>query len=104
IYMQSNVAVDYPATNLVMATLREAIGDLAGARRTIGRIAVTLPVSPQYEATYLREQARLPLLAADTAPAIQARPRFVGRPRHPESALLPEVERERTLLAGLVGR
>ena len=104
IYLASNLASDWPVTNLVTARLREATGDLPGARRAIARVPVTLPVSPEYTSTYLREQARLALQAADTAAAIQALHRYVALRADPEPSLRPEVDRQRALLAGFIGR
>jgi hypothetical protein len=91
-------------TNLVTARLREAIGDLPGARRAIGRIQVATPTSPVYLATYLREQARLGLQAGDTASAVQALRRYVVLRSDPEPALRPELLRARAQLAALLGR
>ena len=39
---------DWPVTSLVTARLREATGDLPGARRAIAREWVALPLSPAY--------------------------------------------------------
>jgi hypothetical protein len=104
VYLASDLASDWPVTNLVTARLREAMGDLAGARRGAGRVLVTMPVSPTYIATYLREQARLALLAADTASAILALRRYVTLRADPEPSLRPEVDREPARLAGFMGR
>ena len=71
INLASNVSSDWPVTSLVTARLREATGDLPGARRAIAREWVALPLSPAYHSTYLREQARLALQAGDTTAAIQ---------------------------------
>ena len=48
IYLYSDVMDDYIVTNLVTARIREALGDLPGARRTIERVPVELFSSPQY--------------------------------------------------------
>jgi hypothetical protein len=34
--------------NLVLARLREAVGDEAGAARVIGRVPIALPITPGY--------------------------------------------------------
>ena len=61
IYLASDVAADYTITNLVTARLREATGDVAVGAPRVGRVPVTLPVSPAYIATYLRSRgARAP--------------------------------------------
>ncbi len=104
IYVASNVASDGGVTNLVTARLREATGDLPGARRSVAREFVAIPVSPAYHSTYLREQARLALQAGDTASAIQPLRRYVALRSNPEPSLRPEVDRARALLAGLMGR
>jgi TolB-like protein len=104
VYFASDVASDWPATNLVTARLREAIGDLPGARRAIGRIPVAAPASPAYGATYLREQARLALQAGDTASALRALRRYVALRADAEAGLRPELDRARGQLAALVGR
>jgi len=104
LYLASDIATDWPVTNLVTARLREAIGDLPGARRAIGRIQVATPTSPVYVATFLREQARLALQAGDTASAVQALRRYVALRSDPEPALRPEQHRARTQLAALLGR
>ena len=104
ISLASNVSSDWPVTSLVTARLREATGDLPGARRAIAREWVALPLSPAYHSTYLREQARLALQAGDTAAAIQPLRRYVALRSNPEPSLLREVGRARTLLAGLMGR
>jgi hypothetical protein len=104
VYLASPVGSDWPVANLVTARLREAIGDLPGARRAIGRIQVSAPTSPTYGATYLREQARLALQAGDTASAVRALRRYVALRGDPEPALRPERDRARAQLAALVGR
>jgi hypothetical protein len=102
IYLYSDVMDDYLVTNLVTARIREALGDLPGARRTIERVPVELPISPQYQSTYFREQARLELQAGDTASAIRALRRYVALRRDPEPALRAEVDSARAELGVLV--
>jgi hypothetical protein len=103
VYFASDVASDWPVTNLVTARLREAIGDLPRARRAIGRIQVATPTSPTYGATYLREQARLALQAGDTASAVRALRRYIALRGGPEPALRAEVDTARSELAALLG-
>ena len=100
----SDVSFDYPVTNLVTARLREGIGDLAGARRAIGRIPVAMPVSPVFGATYLREQVRLDLEAGDTASGVRALRRYVALRAEADAARRPEVDQARAKLAALLGR
>jgi hypothetical protein len=104
IYVDSDVFSDWPVTNLVTARLRDALGDLAGARRAAGRILVELPLTPVYHTTYLREQARLELQAGDTASAVRALRRYVALRGSCEPGLRPELDRARAQLAALVGR
>ena len=104
IYIASDIMDDWPLTNLVAARLRESVGDLAGAARTIGRVRVALPVSPVYWSTYLREGARIAEAVGDTAAAVRCWRRFVALRQHAEPALHPEVDSARARLALLVGR
>lgn len=104
IFLDSDVFSDWPVTNLVTARLREALGDVAGARRAAGRIFVEIPVSPAYQSSYLREQARLGLLDGDTASAVRALRRYVALRAGCEPGLRPELDRARAQLAALVGR
>jgi Protein kinase domain len=103
IYLASDVALDWAVTNLVTARLREAIGDLPGARRVIGRIQVATPTSPAYGATYLRQQGRLALQAGDTASAVRALRRYLALRSSPEPTLRAEVDTARSELAALLG-
>lgn len=91
-------------TNLVTARLREAVGDLPGAARAIGRVQVALPTSPTYQSTYLREQARIGLQVGDTAGALRALRRYGALREGAAPALRPEVDSARMPLARLVGR
>ena len=104
IYIASDVLADWPVTNLVTAHLREAIGDLPGAARAIGRVPVALPVSPTYQSTYLREQARIGLEVGDTAAALRALRRYVALRAGAAPALRAELDSARARLAMLVGR
>ena len=104
IMIYSDVAADWEVTNLVTARLREALGDLPGARRAIGRRYVEVPFSPDYQSTYLREQARLGLLAGDTTTALRALRRYVALRSDAEPALRAELDRARAQLAQLLGK
>jgi hypothetical protein len=104
IMIYSDVAADWELTNLVTARLREALGDLPGARRAVSRRYVEMPVSPTYQSTYLREQARLELLGGDTTAAVRALRRYVSLRGSAEPALRPELDRARAQLAHLVGK
>jgi tetratricopeptide (TPR) repeat protein len=104
IYLNSDIMADYPVTNLVTARIREAAGDLAGARRAIERTGIELFSSPQYQSTYLREQARLELEAGDTASATRALRRYVALRAHSETPLRSEVDSARAELSLLLGR
>jgi hypothetical protein len=104
IYIASDILVDYPITNLVTARLREAIGDVTGAARAIGRVPVALPVSPAYGSTYLLQQARVGLEAGDTATAVRSLRRYVALRGGAEAVLRPAVDSARARLARLVGR
>jgi len=104
IYLASDVAVDYPVTNIVTARVREAAGDLTGARHAIGRVGIGLVVSPEFRSTYLREQGRLALAAGDTAAAVTALRRYVALRSDPEPSLRAETDSARALLASLLSR
>jgi serine/threonine-protein kinase len=104
IYVASDVMDDWLVTDLVTARLRETVGDLPGAVRAIGRVEVALPVSPTYQSTYLRQQARLWLMAGDTASAVRALHRYVALRTDAEPKLRAERDSARAELAALVGR
>jgi tetratricopeptide (TPR) repeat protein/TolB-like protein len=104
LFIASDILIDYPIANLVMAQLRQAIGDLPGAARAIGRVPVALPVPPVYGSTYLLEQARIGLEVGDTAGAVRALRRYVALRAGAEPALRPAADSARALLARLVGR
>jgi len=104
IYIASDIVRDYPITNLVTARLREAIGDQTGAVRAIGRVRVTLPVSPPYGSTYLLEQARIGLEAGDSSEAVRSLRRYVALRADAEPVLRPALDSARARLARLVGR
>ena len=104
IYLASDVSFDYGAANIVTARVREAVGDLSGARTAIGRVGIGLSVSPEYQSTYLREQGRLALAAGDTAAAVIALRRYVALRSDPEPSLRGQTDSARTLLASLLSR
>jgi tetratricopeptide (TPR) repeat protein len=104
IYVASDVMDDWLVTDLVTARLRETVGDLPGAVRAIGRVDVALPLSPTYQSTYLRQQARLWLMAGDTASAVRALHRYVALRTDAEPMLRAERDSARAQLAALVGR
>jgi len=104
LYLDSDVLQDWPVDNLVLARLREAVGDEAGAARVIGRVPVALPITPGYRSTYLREQGRIWLEAGDTAEAVRALRRYVALRAGAEPGLRGQVDSARIRLAGLVGR
>jgi tetratricopeptide (TPR) repeat protein len=104
IYRDSDIMIDWYATDLVLARLREAMGDRTGAARTIGRVEVAVPVSRPYLSTYLREQGRLWLAAGDTAGALRSLRRYLALRSDPEERLRAERDSARAALARLVGR
>jgi tetratricopeptide (TPR) repeat protein len=104
LYLQSDVLQDWPVANLVTARLREALGDTAGAARVIGRVPVALPSSPAFRSTYLREQGRIWLEAADTAEGVRALRRFVALRQGADPSLRAGLDSVRARLAALVGR
>jgi protein kinase-like protein len=104
IYRDSDIMSDWYATDLVLARLREAMGDVAGAARTIGRVEVAVPADRPYLSTYLREQGRLWLAAGDTARAVRSLRRYVALRSDPEERLRAERDSARAALAGQVGR
>jgi serine/threonine-protein kinase len=103
IYLTSNVLTD-DYSNLVIAPLRAAIGDLPGAARVIGRMGVALPISPVFGSTYLREGARIAEEMGDTAGAARALARYVALRSRAEPRLRPELDSARARLGALVGR
>jgi hypothetical protein len=104
IYITSDVMADWPVTNLVTARLREQMGDLRGAARSIGRVQVAMPVSPTYRSTYLREQARIGLEVGDTAGAVRALRRYVALRANGEPVRRAELDSARARLGVLVRR
>ena len=104
IYRDSDIMDDWYATDLILARLREAMGDLPGAARTIGRVEVAMPSSRPYLSTYLREQGRIWLAAGDTASALRSLRRYVALRGDAEPVMQAERDSARAQLARLVGR
>jgi len=90
------------ATNLVIARLREARGDLQGALAALRR-RLYGGFFPRYLSTYLREEGRLAALTGDRQGAIRAYRHYLALRSDPELALRPEADRVRAELALLVG-
>jgi tRNA A-37 threonylcarbamoyl transferase component Bud32/TolB-like protein len=90
-------------TNLIVARLAEAQGDLPRALRAIRRRTGWFMLRYWGMSTYFREEGRIALLVGDTAGAISAYQRYLGLRPDPEPALRPEVERVRAELARLAG-
>ncbi|MGN6391604.1 MAG: hypothetical protein ACTHM9_05070, partial [Gemmatimonadales bacterium] len=104
IYRESDIMDDWYVTDLVLARLRESMGDLPGAARTIGRVEVALPVSRPYLSTYLKEQGRIWLAAGDTASAIRSMRRYVALRAEAEEVQRPGRDSVRAVLARLLSR
>jgi len=104
IYRESDIMDDWYATDLVLARLREAMGDLPGAAGTIGRVEVAIPGSRPYLSTYLREQGRIWLASGDTADAVRSLRRYVALRAHAGAQLGAERDSARAQLGRLLGR
>jgi hypothetical protein len=92
------------SANLVVARLREAQGDLAGALAAVRRRGGPYYMGPPlFVPSYLREEGRLAALTGDTTGAIRAYSQYLKFRSDPEPALKPEVDRVRAELARLVG-
>lgn len=87
--------------NLIVARLREEVGDSRGALAAIRRRTYGLG-PPWFRSTYLREEGRLSALTGDTVGAIAAYRNYLALRSEPEPGLKSEVERVRTELAALV--
>ena len=90
------------ATNLVIARLQEARGNLAGALAAVRR-RLYGGFFPRYLSTYLREEGRLAALTGDRDGAIRAYQHYLALRSDPEPALRPEAARVRAELASLLG-
>ena len=89
-------------TNLLLARLWEALGDVPRARMAIRRRAGGFAIAPTLLSSFLREEGRLSTLAADTVSAIRAYRHYLALRFDPEPALRPEVERVRRELNALL--
>ncbi len=89
------------ATNLVIARLRGARGDHAGALVAVRR-RLYGGFFPRYLSTYLREEGRLAVLTGDRASAIRAYGHYLALRSDPEPQLKPDVERVQAELARLM--
>jgi hypothetical protein len=87
--------------NLVIARLKEAVGDHQGALAATRR-RLYFYAEPLFLAPYLREEGRLAALTGDRAGAIKAYRHYLALRAHPEPALRPQVEQVRAQLARLV--
>jgi serine/threonine-protein kinase len=87
--------------NLVIARLKLAQGDTAGALAAVRRRLYWV-AEPVLLATYLREEGRLASLTGDRAGAIHAYQHYLAMRSSPEPALQPQVEQVRSDLAQLL--
>jgi serine/threonine-protein kinase len=92
-----------PETNLVLARLWEAQGDLPRALAAVRRRGASFMEAPYFMTTFLREEGRLSALTGDTTAAMRAYRHYLGLRYDPEPRLRPEVERVRRELAMLQG-
>ncbi len=88
--------------NLVVARLREAQGDLAGALAALRRRPYHWGDGIIYLSSYLREEGRLAALTGDREGAIRAYQHYMALRSDPEPALAAEVDRVRAELAELL--
>ncbi len=86
-------------SNLVVARLAEAQGDLHLALRAVRRGPGRYSMFPWYLSTFLREEGRLAALTGDTAGAVQAYRHYLAL--RPDPDVAPEVARVRAALAAL---
>jgi tetratricopeptide (TPR) repeat protein len=100
--MQTGPPVNYAenCANLVVARLREAQGDRAGALAALRRRSY-FQRWPQYLATYLREEGRLAALAGDTSGAIRAYEHYLALRSDPEPVVAAQTAEVRLELARL---
>jgi hypothetical protein len=89
------------AWNLVVARLKEARGDRAGALAAARRRLYML-AEPMYLSTYLREEGRLAAMTGDRAGAIRAYQHYLALRASPEPRLRPQAEQVRADLAQLL--
>jgi eukaryotic-like serine/threonine-protein kinase len=93
-----------PETNLLLARLWEAQGDLPRALAALRRRTGWFGNSGRFMSTFVREEGRLAALTGDTTGAIRAYRHYLGLRYDPEPGLRAEVERVRRELAILEGR
>ena len=82
-------------TNLLLARLWEAAGDVPRARMAIRRRAGGFMIAPLLMSSFLHEEGRLSALLADTASAVRAYRHYLMFRHDPAPELRPEVERVR---------
>ena len=87
--------------NLVLARLRESVGDSRGALSAVRRRVFAL--GPWFLSTYLHEEGRLAALAGDTTEAIRAYRQYLSLRSDPEPPLRPERDSVRAEVARLIG-
>jgi serine/threonine-protein kinase len=92
-----------PETNLILARLWEAQGDLPRALAALRRRGSSLMEPPYFMTTFLREEGRLAALTGDTAGAMRAYRHYLGLRYDPEPRLVPQVDWVRRELARLEG-
>jgi serine/threonine-protein kinase len=95
--------VDVYASNLVLARLRVALGDVSGALAATRRRSYQAFYGSIFLSTYLREEARLAARVGDRAGAIRAYRHYLLLRANPEPALRPDAGRVRAELARLEG-
>ena len=88
--------------NLILARLRESVGDPRGALSAVRRRIFGL--EPWFLSTYLREEGRLAVLTGDTTGAIRAYQHYLALRSDPEPALRAERDSVQSALARLVGQ
>jgi serine/threonine-protein kinase len=93
-----------PETNLLLARLWEAQGDLPRALAALHRRTGWFGASGRFMSTFVREEGRLAVLTGDTTGAIRAYRHYLGLRYDPEPGLRAEVERVRRELAILERR
>jgi serine/threonine-protein kinase len=86
---------------LLVARMRESLGDLRGALAVIRQRAY-FGGGVVFLSSFLREEGRLAALTGDRAGAIRAYRHYLALRPDPEPAVKPEVERVRAELANLV--
>jgi tetratricopeptide (TPR) repeat protein len=90
-------------TNLVIARLAEAQGDLPRALKAVRRRTGGYMLGPIFLSTYLREEGRLAALTGDTAGAIRAYHHYLALRPNPEPHLREEVGQVQADLMRLLG-